>query len=233
MRQRAMAARALTVFCAALLGPGAAAVAKDSPRREVRDLHYGDVLFQFFQDDYFDAVVRLEAARDFGRLPNHAAEAELLAGGMYLSLGLYSEADRIFNRLLAGSLDRSVADRAFFYLARIGYQRGHHEQAARNLARIQGPLPGELEPERRLLESNVLMALGRYADAAAALKVWDDESSWAAFARFNLGVALVRSGDSATRRRSRRSSARSGIARTSRSVSRCSRSARARRPRQP
>lgn len=196
MRQRAMAARALTVFCATLLGPGAAAVAKDSPRREVRDLHYGDVLFQFFQDDYFDAVVRLEAARDFGRLPNHAAEAELLAGGMYLSLGLYSEADRIFNRLLAGSLDRSVADRAFFYLARIGYQRGHYEQAARNLSRIQNPLPGELQPERRLLESNVLMALGRYAEAATALKVWDDESSWAAFARFNLGVALVRSGDS-------------------------------------
>ena len=99
MRQRAMAARALAVFCAVLLGPGAAAVAKDSPRREVRDLHYGDVLFQFFQDDYFDAVVRLEAARDFGRLPNHAVEAELLAAGMYLSLGLYSEADRIFNEL--------------------------------------------------------------------------------------------------------------------------------------
>jgi tetratricopeptide (TPR) repeat protein len=192
-----MAARALVVFCAALLVPGAAAVAKDSPQREVRDLHYGDVLFQFFQDDYFDAVVRLEAARDFGRLPNHAAEAELLAGGMYLSLGLYSEADRIFNHLLAGSLDPSVADRAFFYLARIGYQRGHFEQAARNLGRIHGPLPGELEPERRLLESNVLMALGRYADAAAALKVWDDDSSWAVFARFNLGVALVRSGDSA------------------------------------
>ena len=163
MRQGATAATALTMFCAALLGPAAAAVAKESPRREVRDLHYGDVLFQFFQDDYFDAVVRLEAARDFGRLPNHAAEAEMLAGGMYLSLGLHAEADRIFNRLLAGSLDSSVADRAFFYLARIGYQRGHYEQAARNLARIQGPLPGELEPERRLLESNVLMALGRYA----------------------------------------------------------------------
>ena len=197
MRQGPTAATALTMFCAALLGPAAAAVAKESPRREVRDLHYGDVLFQFFQDDYFDAVVRLEAARDFGRLPNHAAEAEMLAGGMYLSLGLHAEADRIFNRLLAGSLDSSVADRAFFYLARIGYQRGHYEQAARNLARIQGPLPGELEPERRLLESNVLMALGRYADAAAALRLWDDDSSWAAFARFNLGVALVRSGDAA------------------------------------
>jgi len=82
MRQGATAATALTMFCAALLGPAAVAVAKESPRREVRDLHYGDVLFQFFQDDYFDAVVRLEAARDFGRLPNHAAEAEMLAGGI-------------------------------------------------------------------------------------------------------------------------------------------------------
>jgi tetratricopeptide (TPR) repeat protein len=196
MRQRAKAATGLVAVCAALLGSGAAAAAKESQRREIRDLHYGDVLFQFFQDDYFDAVVRLEAARDFGRLPNHAADAELLAGGMYLSLGLHAEADRIFNRLLAGSVDPSVADRAFFYLARIGYQRGHYQQAARNIAQIRGPLPGELEPERRLLESNVLMALGRYAEAAAALRVWDDESSWAAFARFNLGVALVRSGDS-------------------------------------
>jgi len=193
---RATAATALAMCCVAL-GQAQPAVAKDASRREIRDLHYGDVLFQFYQDDYFDAIVRLEAARDFGRLPNHAAEAELLAGGMYLSLGLHQEADLIFNRLLAGSVDRAVADRAFFYLARIGYQRGHYEQAARNLARIGAPLPGELEPERRLLESNVLMALGRYADAAASLRAWDDESSWAAYARFNLGVALVRSGDAA------------------------------------
>ena len=193
---RATAASALATCCVGL-AIAQAAVAKDAPRREIRDLHYGDVLFQFYQDDYFDAIVRLEAARDFGRLPNHAAEAELLAGGMYLSLGLHQEADLIFNRLLAGSVDRAVADRAFFYLARIGYQRGHYQQAARNLARIGAPLPGELEPERRLLESNVLMALDRYADAAAALRGWDDESSWAAYARFNLGVALVRSGDAA------------------------------------
>src|SRR5262245_35907160 len=193
MRRRATAA--VAACGAALLGLSAAALAKDAPRREVRDLHYGDVLFHYYQDDYFDAVVRLEAARDFGRLPHHAAEAQLLAGGMYLSLGLYAEADRIFNRLLDGDVDPSVASRAFFYLARIGYQRGHYEQAARNLARIASPLSADLEPERRLLESNVLMALGRYADAAAALRTWDDESSWAAYARFNLGVALVRSGD--------------------------------------
>ncbi|MDQ1342329.1 MAG: hypothetical protein QG571_946, partial [Pseudomonadota bacterium] len=72
------------------------------PPGKVRDLDYGDVLFHFFQDDYFDALVRLEVSRDLNRIEHHSAEAELLSGGLYLSLGLHAEASRIFNRLLAG-----------------------------------------------------------------------------------------------------------------------------------
>ena len=163
-------------------------------RRQIRDLDYGDVLFHFFQDDYFESIVRLEANRDFGRLTHHAAEAELLSGGLYLSLGLHTEAERIFDRLLAGPVAPSVRDRARFYLARIGYQRGYYEAALRNLGLIQQPLAGKLEPERRLLEANVLMSLGRYGEAASELESWNDTSGWSNYARFNLGVALVRAG---------------------------------------
>ncbi len=184
-------ATALTVLAAP------AGAAKEPPAAQpgpVRDLHYGDVLFHFYQDDYFDAVVRLEASRDFGRLPHHAGEAELLAGGMYLSLGLHAEANRIFNRLLAGPVPQAARDRAHFYLARIGYQRGYYDEAAANLRRIEGSLPGDLESERRLLASNVLMSLGRFDQAGTALAGWDDGSAWSNYARFNLGVALIRSG---------------------------------------
>jgi hypothetical protein len=187
----AVAAAALVLL---VVPTGAADAREAAGPGPIRDLHYGDVLFHFFQDDYFDAVVRLEAAEDFGRLPNHAGEAELLAGGMYLSLGLHTEASRIFNRLLAGPVPQAVSDRAHFYLARIGYQRGYYEEAAGNLRRIHGALSGDLEPERRLLASNVLMALGRFDEAATALAGWEDGSSWANYARFNLGVALIRSG---------------------------------------
>ena len=164
------------------------------PPGKVRDLDYGDVLFHFFQDDYFGALVRLEAASDLGRMPHHDAEAELLSGGLYLSLGLHAEATRIFNRVLDGSVPGSVRDRARFYLARIGYQRGYYDQAWDSLRHIDGTLPGSLESERRLLEANVLMAQGRYADAAAVLRSAPSDD-WGAYARFNLGVALVRSGD--------------------------------------
>ena len=165
------------------------------PPGKIRDLDYGDVLFHFYQDDYFGALVRLEAASDLGRMPSHEADAQLLAGGLYLSLGLHLEATRIFDRLLAGPVPQSVSDRAHFYLGRIGYQRGYYDQAWSSLQKIRGPLAGSLEPERRLLAANVLMAQGRFAEAATLLQSAGDDDDWAAFARFNLGVALVRSGD--------------------------------------
>lgn len=194
---------AVLVACiAASAGVGAAETASDlPPPGKIRDLDYGDVLFHFFQDDYFGALVRLEAARDFGRMAHHDADAELLSGGLYLSLGLYAEATRIFNRLLAGPVPQSVSDRAHFYLARIGYQRGYYDEAWHSLQQIRAPLPGSLESEKRLLGANVLMQQGRYPEAAAALQSGGANDDWLAFAQFNLGVALVRSGDVAQGRR--------------------------------
>jgi len=192
--------RLLALLASACLAGAAGAqdMARDlPPPTQLKDLDYGDVLFYFFQDDYFDSLVRLEVSRDFQRIPHHQAEAELLSGGLYLSLGLYTEAERIFDRLLAGPVPQSVSDRAHFYLARIGYQRGYVDNAWRSLQRIRGPLPGRLEPERRLLASNVLMAQGRYGDAVEQLNGWTDDSVWADYARFNIGVALVRTGAAA------------------------------------
>src|SRR5260370_16937100 len=68
--------------------------------QDVKDLHYGDVLFYFFQDDYFDSITRLLAARQLGRIPHTQGEAELLLGGLYLSLGEHVEAGTIFAALL-------------------------------------------------------------------------------------------------------------------------------------
>jgi hypothetical protein len=70
------------------------------PPQDVKDLHYGDVLFYFYQDDYFDSITRLLAARQLDRVPHTQGEAELLLGGLYLSLGEHVEAGRIFEALL-------------------------------------------------------------------------------------------------------------------------------------
>ena len=90
------------------------------PPHDVRDLHYGDVLFYFYQDDYFDSITRLLAAQQLERLPHTEGEAELLLGGLYLSLGEHVEAGKIFEALLAGKASEAVRNKAWFYWARCG-----------------------------------------------------------------------------------------------------------------
>ena len=164
----------------------------------VKDLHWGEVLFYFYQDDFLQALTRLGAAQDFNRLTHHTVEAELLKGGLYLSLGQHEEAGRIFRTLLNDNVPLDVRNRAWFYLAKVWYQRNYLQQAADALSSIRGALPGSLEPERHLLEAQVLMYLGRYDDAVRALERWqptgDGSDAWSAYARFNIGVALVRTG---------------------------------------
>lgn len=162
----------------------------------VRDLHWGDVLFYFYQGDYMQALTRLGASQDFNRVTHHGVEAELLKGGLYLSLGQHEEAGRIFKALLNDNVPLDVRNRAWFYLAKVWYQRNYLEDSANALSSIRGALPGDLEPERHLLEAQVLMYLNRYDDAIRALERWqpvgDHTDVWSSYARFNIGVALVR-----------------------------------------
>lgn len=162
----------------------------------VKDLHWGDVLFYFYQGDYLQSLTRLGASQEFNRVGSHAVEAELLKGGLYLSLGQHAEAGRIFKSLLNDNVPLDVRNRAWFYLAKVWYQRNYLQDAATALSSIKGALPGELEPERHLLEAQVLMYLDRYDDAINALERWqpvgDRSDVWSSYARFNIGVALVR-----------------------------------------
>ena len=162
----------------------------------VKDLHWGDVLFYFYQGDYVQSLTRLGASQDFNRIGNHGVEAELLKGGLYLSLGQHEEAGRIFQALLNDNVPLDVRNRAWFYLAKVWYQRNYLQEAEKALSSIHGALPGELEPERHLLHAQVLMYLDRYDDAIVSLERWqpvgDGSDAWSAYARFNIGVALVR-----------------------------------------
>lgn len=164
------------------------------PKRVVRDLHYGDTLFFFYQQKYFSAITRLMAYGKGARLSQSADESELLLGGMYLSYGMHREAEPIFERLIAAGAPATVQDRAWFYLAKIRYQRNMLDDAATMLARVQGGLPPELDAERRVLTGLIATRQERYDDAIAVLKPLRGNSGWGLYARFNLGVALVRAG---------------------------------------
>ena len=164
------------------------------PPHEVRDLQYGDVLFYFYQDDYFDAITRLLAARQLDRLPNTQGEAELLLGGLYLSLGEHVEAGRIFEKLLDSNASENVRNKAWFYLGKVWYQRGYLDESERALNKVSDKIQPRISAERYMLLAQLMMREDRYDDAIAALAAWHGAPDWTAYAQFNLGVALVRRG---------------------------------------
>jgi tetratricopeptide (TPR) repeat protein len=191
-----VATRLATLAAAALLLPAIdAAAAHDDGGIVVQDLAYGEVLFEFFQEDYFAALTRLLAAQQRGELEHHGAEAELMLGGLYLSYGQHRLAGEIFERVLAQSVEPELNDRAWFFLAKIWQQRGYLPEAEAALGRITGELPEELEPERQMLHAQVLMDQGRFADALTVLETWHKPNDvWIGYAKFNIGVSLVRLG---------------------------------------
>ncbi len=179
--------------------PPAAALAKNVkpdpnglPPQDVKDLHYGDVLFYFFQDDYFDSITRLLAARQLDRIPHTQGEAELLLGGLYLSLGEHVEAGKIFEALLNQNVSQTVRNKAWFYLGKVWYQRGYWQESEHALNQVSDKIDPRISAERYMLLAQLMMRQDRYDDAIAALANWHGAPDWTAYAQFNLGVALVR-----------------------------------------
>jgi Tetratricopeptide repeat len=187
---------AVLLLCAA-----AGALAADEPKRGVESPHYGDGLFHFYQEQYFSAITGLMVSQHFDRLAPHADDTEVLRGGMLLSYGMHKEAGEVFARLIDQGAAAPVRDRAWFYLAKIRYQRGYLADAQAALSRIAGPLPVDLEEDRLLLQANLLIAAADYTGAVKLLSgvtVRNGASKLsgnAAYLRFNLGVALIKSGD--------------------------------------
>ena len=143
------------------------------------------------------ALRHLQAARDQGQLDHQAAQADLLLGELLVQQGLDLRAAKIF--LALGDADGAAADAARFQLGRLLYRRGDDATALKVFAQIRQPLPEPArEQERLLLEGELLLRQERLSEAEQRLRRLlenaDRRSEWAAFARFNLAVALFRSG---------------------------------------
>jgi len=191
---RSLLRRLCLLLALATLTQVAEAADADRDAIVVQDPHYGEALFYFYQEDYFPAIVRLLAAKQQQQLDNHTDEAELLLGGMYLSYGHHLEAADIFERLLADNVAPDIRDRTWFFLAKIWYQRGYLDKSQEALGKIERELPENLQREALMLDAQILIDAGEYDAAIARLQNWQGKTEWASYAKFNVGVALVRLG---------------------------------------
>ena len=153
-----------------------------------------DALFDSYQGQHFSAITRLQSAQKSGRIKGNPERANLVLGGLYLAYGFHQEAANIFEAFLSTDQPQEVRDEAWFYLAKTQYQRGRYEEALGALYKIRGDLGISLQPERYLIEAAIYMQQGRLDQAVDVLNKVDQRTSWGAYGRYNLAIAMYRLG---------------------------------------
>jgi len=152
-------------------------------------------LFDSYQGRHFKAITQLLAEQKLGNVKKYYERSSLVLGGLYLSYGFHHEAANIFENILEKNQPQEVSDKAWFYLAKTQYNRGHLSDAQHALSRIKQKLPVKMQEERLTLNAIILIAQGEYKQATIILDKIQNRSDWYIFGRYNLGVALYKMGE--------------------------------------
>jgi hypothetical protein len=171
--------------------------------RDLRDLHFGEALYQAYQEHYFEALERLDAeiAQHYGvdepqrdSLEYHIGHAEFSVGDFELYYRMHHRAGRAIKAVLEADVEDPVRNEAAFRLARIHFQKGQPDDALHALEGIHGRIPEEIRDDIEFLRANVYMAIGRPADAVEVLRSMPDSDELRGFSSYNLGIALLQNG---------------------------------------
>ena len=212
MFPRLACAIAGTALCslAVLFGTAGIAHAKESEdptalqTKELKDLFFGEALFHAYQDEYFDSIVGLDTELKQFRLLDdpeldpfmvHFGQAEFAVGDLELSYRMHQEAGRAIEAVLKGNVSQPIKNEAAFRLARIHYQKQQFTNALHALEMIEGRVPRRVRADEQFLRARVYMQLGRFAEAIALLRDLKGEKSLTGFVEFNLGIALLKAGE--------------------------------------
>lgn len=172
--------------------------------QQLQDLYYGEVLFLAFQDDWFDAIARLDTELgqvyqldqpELDSLYAHLAQAEFAVGDFELAYRMHQRAGRALQTVIGGNVSEGMKNQALYRLSRIYFQKNQPVNALHAIERIQGDVPEEMRMDVAFLRAQVFMALGRNADAVQLLEQLVDNDEFAGFASYNLGIALLRDGN--------------------------------------
>ena len=173
---------------------------------DLRDLYFGEALYDAYQGQFFDAIQRLdtELAQYHGldepgldTLTYHVNDAEFSVGDFELNYRMHNRAGRAIKAVLEGAVDEAVRNEAAFRLARIHFQKGQLDDALHALARIEGRVPEAIQDDVEFLRANIYMATGRPSEAVTVLQRVRSDESLAGFVAYNLGIALLQDGRTA------------------------------------
>ncbi len=171
----------------ALVFPCALASAAET----VQSLRYGVTLFHLYQGDYFNSLTELMVGQTQQELGPHGENAELLRGGIALSYGMDREAERVFTALLSEPREGVDRGRAWFYLAKVAWQRGELERVEYALSQTGEIQSEDLAEEADYLRAAVAIRRGELENARTLAAKLPEQSDWRHYYHYNMGASLA------------------------------------------
>jgi Flp pilus assembly protein TadD len=185
-----------------LLTVNTAAAGMSAPK-ELKDLYFGEALYYAFQEEWFDAIARLDTElaqhhrldeRERDSLYYHINHAEFAVGDFELAYRMHQRAGRAITAVIEGNVEETVRNEAIYRLARIYFQKDQPANAQFAVERIDGVIPEENREDLIFLRAQIHMANGNFDEAVEILRGLKKTEKYEGFAAYNLGIALVKSG---------------------------------------
>jgi len=191
----------LILACLLLATPSLAANPYTS--NGLKDVFFGETLYHAFQEDWFQAIARLDTELGQYRrldepgldtLSYHINQAEFGVGDFELGYRMHLRAGRAMTAVIEGNVEEPVRNEALYRLARLYFQKDQPEDALHSLERLRGGVPAVIRDDLEFLRGQILLANGRFPEAARTFKDLQKARSLEGFAGYNLGIALLKEG---------------------------------------
>lgn len=155
-------------------------------------LEYGVILFDYFQQDYFSALIEQEYAQAINNQQALGPSGQVLKGGMMLSYGMADDSKKIFDRLLDANSSEEVRNRAWFYLAKLFYSKSDLHSARKSLERIQGKMPDDLHTDYHYLATLLSVTGDHLGSTENRLRAASKQTPYFPYLLFNLAILQLK-----------------------------------------
>jgi len=155
----------------------------------VKDLAYGEFLFDYYQEKYFTSISKAMIAEKKGLLKHHQAQTQVLLGSLYVGYGMLDEAESIFSSLLNSATAKSIRNKVWFHLSEVYYKRGSYDKTINILQSHIKKARSSLKNDIELLLAQSFIAQGDLEQALVHLNNIKSKKGFSQFAKFNLASA--------------------------------------------
>ena len=184
-------------LCKLIFTCAAAAEPEVTPRAE---LVYGTVLYDYYQENYSDALLQVRVAQAQGHTNGAETKFKLAEGSFAFSDQMFDYATRTFASVDQSELTEIDELRLAFHLSREHFRTGDWTSLKDSLASIElgtGRFFGRkrFHPEVEFMRAELATGAGDFTAARAHLDLLDKGDVFKMYGLYNLGGALRAAGD--------------------------------------